>query len=224
MRATDGLAPPAAPEDWVPVEHRVAGIDRRTVAPALLVLGLAVLFSFVLPSINNAVGYGDEIQTGDVLDLGEGRLTFVPAAGWDLASGVRVGSSRSAVGVPSSAEVVDGGVSFKVTTGPFTGTPKQFMAQLESLSAKLDDVDGLAAPASRHTISTQGGLTGVTRTSSEGERRGFVAAFVVQPDPGISTRTSVGIEVLVKGTAADVDARENQIKAMLDSIKLEDAE
>jgi len=222
MNTAEGAAG-TPPEHWVPVEHRVAGIDRRTVWPALLVLGLAMFFSLILPAINNAVDYGDQIKSGDVIDLGEGRLTFVPATGWNLASGVRVGSSRSAVGVPTTAEVVDEGVSFKITTGPFTGTPKQFMAQLEDINNKFHDIDGLAAPASRHTITTPGGLRGVTRTSSEGERRGFVAAFVIKPDPAISTRSSIGLEVLVKGSSDAVDARADDIKAMLDSIDLGDA-
>jgi hypothetical protein len=214
---------PAPPEHWVPVEHRIGGIDRRTVAPALLVLALAIFFSLILPAINNAVDYGDEIAAGDVIDLGEGRLTFVPAEGWDLAGGVRTGAARGSIGVPTVAEVVRDGVSFKVTTGPFDGTPKEFMTQLETLSSKLDDVDGLAAPAQRATISTEGGLRGVTRTSFEGERRGFLAAFVIPVDPPISTRSSIGLEVLVKGRADAVLALEDDITSMLDSITLEEA-
>jgi hypothetical protein len=40
----------------VPVEHRFAGLDRRTFKYAVPVVLLAILWSFVVPAINSAVG------------------------------------------------------------------------------------------------------------------------------------------------------------------------
>jgi hypothetical protein len=60
--------------------RRVAGIDRRTVKPALLVLALAVLMSVVLPSIDGETPYRDEVHSGDLAAVGDG-ITLVPRAG-----------------------------------------------------------------------------------------------------------------------------------------------
>jgi hypothetical protein len=73
--------------------RRGAGIDRRTVGPALLVLALAVLMSVVLPAIDGATSYRDEIDKGDVAEIADG-LTLVPTTGWDLATGALVGHTR----------------------------------------------------------------------------------------------------------------------------------
>jgi hypothetical protein len=60
--------------------RRSAGIDRRTVGPALLVLALAVLMSVVLPSIDSATSYRDQVEKGDVAEIADG-LTMLPASG-----------------------------------------------------------------------------------------------------------------------------------------------
>lgn len=210
------------PEHWVPVDQRIAGIDRRTIAPAIAILVMAIVYSWVLPAVNHAVPYRDEIKAGDVLDLGDGRLTIVPAEGWRLARGVRVGDPRSTVAVPGSVALEDEGVSVVIATGPFDGTPKQFMTQLEAVNGKLDDVDGLASPAHRSTITTTSGITGVTRTSFEGERSGIAAAFVVEADPPLATQSSIGVEVLVKGSASAIQHRMEEITAMIKSLALEE--
>ena len=43
------------PDDWVPVEHRFAGLDRRTIAPSLGVLVFLLFLAFGLPAINGAI-------------------------------------------------------------------------------------------------------------------------------------------------------------------------
>ena len=95
------VAPPPAvyvqPEPvylWVPVEHRILGIDRRTIAPSLAVLAFMVLMAVVVPSIDDSVDYDDPIVAGDVMDLVGGTLTFVPAD--TLASRPTVTSTRRA--------------------------------------------------------------------------------------------------------------------------------
>ena len=65
--------------------RRFAGIDRGTLAPSLLVLGLAVLMSVVLPSINRDAPYRHPVRRGEVVELAA-RITLVPTAGWDVAA------------------------------------------------------------------------------------------------------------------------------------------
>ena len=56
---------------------RLAGVDRGTVAPSLLVVALAVLLSVVLPSLNAAAPYRHPVRNGDVAELA-GGITLVP--------------------------------------------------------------------------------------------------------------------------------------------------
>ena len=63
-------------------ERRIAGIDRWTIGPALLVLALAVLMSVVLPWVDSETEYSDAVERGDVVQLADG-ITLVPAPGWN---------------------------------------------------------------------------------------------------------------------------------------------
>ena len=114
--------------------RRGAGIDRRTVGPALLILALAVLMSVVLPAIDGATSYGDQIDKGDVAEIADG-LTLVPATGWDLATGALVGHTRSPVGTTATTEVVDGSVEVQVQTAPFDGTPSALLTRVNKIDA-----------------------------------------------------------------------------------------
>jgi hypothetical protein len=57
-------------------QRRFLGIDRRTVGPALVVVGLAVVMSIVLPSIDSGTAYSQEAHTGDVVEIADG-ITLV---------------------------------------------------------------------------------------------------------------------------------------------------
>src|SRR5262245_9135453 len=72
---------PAAPVGHVPVEHRWLGLDRRTLAPGLGVLLLALLWAVVLPAVNEAVPDDREVGAGTVLVASHG-VTVVPPVGW----------------------------------------------------------------------------------------------------------------------------------------------
>ena len=112
-----------------PDARRVVGIDRRTVGPALLVLALAVLMSVVLPSIDGATSYRDQVDKGDVAALADG-LTLVPATGWELATGALVGHTRSSVVTTDTTEIVDVSVELMVQTAPFDGTPSALLTRV----------------------------------------------------------------------------------------------
>jgi hypothetical protein len=65
-------------------ERRSLGMDRRTIAPALLVLALAVVMSIVLATVDSETAYRDQLHQGDIAEIADG-ITLVPASGWDLA-------------------------------------------------------------------------------------------------------------------------------------------
>src|SRR5206468_2489459 len=95
--------------------RRFAGIDRRTVKPALLVLALAMLMSVVLLLIDNETAYRHEVHSGDFAEVADG-ITLVPTPGWDLATGALVGRTRSPVGSAATTQLIDGSVNFEVQT------------------------------------------------------------------------------------------------------------
>ncbi|GAA2648828.1 hypothetical protein [Paractinoplanes durhamensis] len=69
-----------AVNDWVPVEHRWFGLDRRTFRPALISLAVALVLIYGWPALNKAIPWHNEITAGQVLDLG-GGATAVPPVG-----------------------------------------------------------------------------------------------------------------------------------------------
>lgn len=77
-----------------PIEHRIAGIDRRTIVPGLIALGIIALWVLILPAINNSVSYGDQTHAGDVMIIGPKSTMAVPA-GWGIDAGLRVPDRRA---------------------------------------------------------------------------------------------------------------------------------
>jgi hypothetical protein len=64
----------------VPVEHRFFGLDRRSLLPGLVVIGLCVLWTVVVPSVNALLHYGQQTRAGDVFAVAQG-LTMDAQAG-----------------------------------------------------------------------------------------------------------------------------------------------
>lgn len=202
------------PEDWVPVERRILGIDRRTIAPSLAVLAFMLLMAVVLPSADDSVDYDDPIAAGDVMDLVGGELTFVPAPGWNRVDGSLVGEG-AAESVGSVSAVVIEDVSVTVTTGEFDGTPDELLDQINDLNDQLQDPRGLGAAGPRQEVTTPSGLTGVAETFTGLDERGVTAAFVVDVDG-----TSVGVQVVVRGSVESMGDHLEEITTMLDSMSL----
>jgi hypothetical protein len=50
------------PANFVPVERRFLGFDRRTILPSVGLLVLVMIWSGVLPAINAAISYTDEVE------------------------------------------------------------------------------------------------------------------------------------------------------------------
>jgi hypothetical protein len=207
----------ARPEDWVPVEHRILGIDKRTILPSLAVLLLVVLMGTILPNIDESVSYDDPIVAGDVMDVVGGTLVFVPAVGWNRVDGSLVGEGTpEAVGSVSSLALEDASVT--ITTGEFDGTPDELLDQINKVNEDLQDPRGLGSAGPRQSITTASGLTGVVETFTGLDERGVTAAFVVDVDG-----TSGGVEVVVRGSAQTISDHLDEIATMLDSMALQDS-
>lgn len=211
---TEQPAAPSAPEDWVPVEQRILGIDKRTIAPALAVLLFAIVVSGIVPAIADRVGYDEPIRSGDVMDLGGGgQLRFVPAVGWNRTSGRLVGEEPAAK-IGGVSEVAFNDIVVSVTTGTFEGTPDELLDQINAVNDELEDPRGLGNSGARQQVTTESGLTGVAETFTGLDEKGVTAAFVV--DVG---GTSVGVQVIVRGSVESIGDQLGAIDDMLNSIE-----
>jgi hypothetical protein len=202
--------------------RRSAGIDRRTVGPALLVLALAVLMSVVLPSIDGATSHRDQIDKGDVAEIADG-LTLVPATGWDLATGALVGHTRSPVGTTATTEVVDGSVELQVQTAPFEGTPSALLTRVNKIDDDLERVQGSAATTTRrYAVRTRQGAIGVAEDFVGVHKQGTTVAFVFRTRGQSSSQgeaTREGVVVVAAGPKGPISRQRDDIVAMIRSIR-----
>ncbi|GHH27657.1 hypothetical protein [Lentzea cavernae] len=166
-----------APRGWVPVEHRFLGLDRRTFAPALGVLAIALLLLYGLPALNAVIPWHNEIRAGDVLDLGDGS-TAVPPVGWQLEDGVLAGSGSAS---PASVQVqlTTGGAAIALRGAAFTGSAAAFLDQVLRSEGGAPGIDG-----SRGTVTTASGLVGVAQASTSPQGDGLDVAFKMTRTPG----------------------------------------
>jgi hypothetical protein len=196
--------------------HRSAGIDRRTVKPALLVLALAVVMSVVLPTIDGETTYRDEVHAGDLAEIAHG-ITLVPTPGWDLASGALVGRTRSPVGSTAATQLVDGSVDFDVQAAPFAGTPPALLSRINKINSDLKHARGRAAATSgRYVVTTGQGVVGVAEDFVGVDTQGTIVAFVFRSR---GRSTGEGVEVVVSGPKGSISRRRDDIVAMIRSIR-----
>lgn len=171
--------PPAAPrEGFVPVERRFLGLDKRTILPAIAVLLLAMVFGGVLPAINSAVSFDQEVKAGDVITLGRG-ITFVPAVGWGIEKGTLTSDQPISGAASPTATVVNGGVDFTVRTGPFRGTPDELLTIINRTTKRIKKNSGFHVTSRRATVTTDQGEKGVAEgyTSTDNEGAMFAIVF-----------------------------------------------
>jgi hypothetical protein len=197
--------------------ERIAGIDSRTVGPALLVLALAVAMSVVLPSIDSETSYRDEVHRGEVVQVADG-ITLVPTPGWALAEGALAGKTRSPIGTTASTQLVDSSVKLSVQTAPFDGTPSQLIERIDQINADLGSAHGATR---RYPVTTRQGAVGVAKDYVGVNKQGSDAAFVLRSRSSESggQATREGVEIVVSGPKGAMSRRRDDIVAMIRSLR-----
>jgi hypothetical protein len=200
------------PPDWVPVERRWLGMDRRTLLPAGLVVLLVVVTFWVLPFIDSHTATDHPIHAGDIVRVD--GVEFVPATGWNLEAGLLAGTA-SAGSYPDQATLSHSGVTFSVETGSFTGTATDLLQQIEKNNDKLgaDGVDFESGPVA--VFESTRGERGVLARFSTTTAEGLIGALVL---------TGTGVQITVYGPKSlDSDpALESDVVSMIRSIQLVD--
>lgn len=206
----------ATPEGWVPVERRWVGLDRRTIAPALVVLGLAIVMSVVPYSIDQAVSYKEEVAAGDEMQLDStlgSSVRFVPTPGWGIADGLRVGNPRAGGTYPSSAEVVNGDVGLFVKVAPFDGDAEALLQQIRETTDALNDEAGFHVVGDPVPFQTATGDVGVIANYQATGSEGLLAALVYD---------GAGVEIVATGPQDTPAATVEDIARMIASVSYQE--
>ncbi|MBG0565580.1 hypothetical protein [Actinoplanes aureus] len=200
-------------DNWVPVERRWLGLDRRTLLPGLVVFAIAILLRSVIPLIDQATPGDAVVQTGDRLNLG-GGLTIAPPVGWRLVDGILIGTKTVQPGTGSpTAAVVQGGVSAQIEVAPFAGDADALLNQINRNDSRTNTRPAFTAGNQRSAVTAVGGVTGVTESYTSTSGDGVIAAYTFSDGRGLA--------VEVAGTSDQLSARTAQIDAMLRSVTLE---
>jgi hypothetical protein len=195
-------------QDWVPVEHRWLGLDRRTFRAGLTSLIIALALIYGLPAVNAAIPWHNEIEAGQVLALGNGA-TAVPPVGWQLESGTLTGGNATNLRVL----LASGGATIELTGTSYDGSATAFLDQV-----KRADGDQPGVIGKRGTVTTGAGLVGVveSRTSPSGD--GIDAAFKMATGTPEAVESAPALLVRVRAAAGQFERYQDDVAALLRSI------
>jgi hypothetical protein len=188
---------------------RILGIERRSLTPAVVVALLFAAAVWGFPAWNDAVGYRDPIQQGDVVQLGP-SVAFLPAPGWNLVEGYRRGDPDKDGSYPKKATLTYDGVQFSVVIDTFTGTPPELLAQIKKTSDGYRTGAGLKVTGDVRTIVNGEGDRGAAADFDGTHVKGLVGAFVFG---------AVGAEIVMLGPDQLVDSTVAQVNRMIQSVR-----
>lgn len=199
------------PRGRVPVEHRLWGLDRRTVPLAAAVLAVWLLWAFVVPWIDDHVAWNDPVPAGALLQVDK-DVTMTPASGWDLEKGLLTTQRTRARETydPSGSRLTTGGVTVTVRPGPFRGTPTQLLSRAERITTTLGGGKNVTVTTAPHTIETTQGTVGAVEGYRTLRGDGIVAAFVFG---------GRGVTVAAFGPPAEMQRLGGEVRDMIVSLR-----
>lgn len=193
----------------VPVDRRLLGIDRRSIAFAVPILVVWVLAVVVLPWIDDQVDWDDPVVAGDQLRVTR-TVSMTPPVGWNVESGVRVDEdSVVADDTPPAVTLTQGGVTVTMRAGDWDGTSEKLLTQITKVTTTMGGGESIQVTAQTHTIRTDQGAPGVAEGYTSPRVTGVIAAFVFGDK---------GVEIQVTGTVEEMSRRSEEITAMVASL------
>jgi hypothetical protein len=192
----------------VPVEHRVLGMDRRTFPFAVGALAVWLLWVLVVPRIDAAVPWSDQVRPGDVFRVTD-TVTMTPVVGWGVQSGLRTTDTTASGTTSDDVVLVADGVAFQITSGPWAGTPAQLLQQATVITGTIVGGDDFRVLDGATTIQTRDGDVGVLEGFATGRAEGLIAALVFDGQ---------GLQIQAAGAPEQLAARAPEIGEMIASI------
>jgi hypothetical protein len=207
------------PTDRVPADQRIAGFDRRTIWPGVVLLVVWALWAHVMPWINDQIDVDNPIVAGDIINLGSGEVTFVPAVGWDLVSGVLLTEGNEAdASIPASAVLLSDVVSYSAKSAPWDGTAEELVDQMIEVNENLDNLLSKDEQG-RSAITNADGVPGEIVYINGVDQAALIAAFVFEPvdDSTGASVTPIGVEIEIIGTPEKLEELVEEYASMIDS-------
>ncbi len=140
-------------------------------------------------------------------------MTFAPAPGWGLQSGLRT-TDKTSSGQTSTpqVELTNDGVIFLAQRGAWNGTPRALLGQITKITSTEAGRDGFQLSTRPTSIQTASGVDGVLEGFKTPRSEGLIAAFVFG---------DTGLQVQVVGAPAQLADRSQEIGRMISSIRQE---
>lgn len=191
----------------VSVDQRWLGLDKRSVPFGLAVIAIVLLWVVVVPRIDGATAYDDQVEAGEQFALTD-SLVFTPAVGWEVTSGFRVedGGPQQTGPVQLSSR----GVALVISTGAFSGTPRELLSQIDKVTTRLSEGEGFHVSQEQVTITTKAGDVGVAQAYASARAEGFIAALVID---------GTGVKVQVVGPPDQIAAVGEDVSDMVESVR-----
>ena len=197
------------PTGRVPVEHRFFGLDRRSLLPGLVVIALFVLWTVIVPSVNDALRYSQQTKAGDVFVLARG-LTMDAQPGWGVDSGLLTTDKSVTQAAGETVALSKGGVSFVATSGPFRGDARELLRQIDKVDHALRRDEAFHISSDVATFHTNEGHRGVAQGYTTVAGAGVVTALVYG---------DTGLKITFTGSTAAMADRGEEVGQMIDSIR-----
>jgi len=201
------------PDGWVPVEHRLLGLDRRQFKPALFVLAVALILIYGEQALNAAIPWHNAIKPGDVVDLGAGA-TAVPPVGWQLEDGALVGRTSGVSPTSSQTTLATGGARIVMQGAAFNGTAAAFLDQVLS----VQDDSNAAVDGSRTSFTTAAGLVGVAQSESGPSGDQIAVAFKMSTGNAAAVQAAPALLIEVATAPGEFEQQSGVIDEFLLSI------
>jgi hypothetical protein len=199
------------PGDWVPADQRILGIDKRTIWPGLVLLIVWFVWSQAMPWINDQVEVDNPIVAGDVINLGNGEVTFVPAVGWDLVAGALLVEGDVTTTIPTTATLVSETVSYSAKSGSWDGTAEELVDQMIDVNEAVDELT-VKDEQGRSPITNVDGVQGELAYLVGVDQAVLIATFVFEPEGG---GTKIGVEIEVRGDPGQLDELAEEYAPMI---------
>ncbi len=162
------------PTGRVPVEHRFFGLDRRTLLPGLVVIGLFVFWTVLIPGVNSLLDYDQTTEAGDVFALGPG-LSMDAQAGWGVQEGLRTTDTTRSQSPGGAVTLTSGEVVFAVTPGPYSGDLDGLPAAIDKVTPARQGEEAFHIAGDKQTFHTTDGQRGLAQPYTTVDGEGVVA-------------------------------------------------
>jgi hypothetical protein len=213
---TDGVSMTASAEqpqrEWIPVEHRWFGLDRRTFRPALIALAVALVLIYGSQGLNAAIPWRNEIRAGQVLDLG-GGATAVPPVGWQLEDGTLTGGA-GAIATSLDILLASGGAKIEIVGTTYAGSATAFLNQVQRSQG-----DSSRVSAGQGTLTTDAGLVGVVKSQTGPTGDGIDVAFKMALGDSQAIDSAPALLVRIRTAAGQLEQYQSEVDTLLRSIK-----